>query len=77
MKDCPSTDILSPTSKGCITKRNTSDSKVLRAAFPKTKTEGSNVDDRATSSLDVFTPRIRKKMVMRMTVSTCVQTLKE
>jgi hypothetical protein len=49
-KETLSTLTRSPTSKGFMIKRKISDSKVLLAALPKTNTEGSNIEEKATNS---------------------------
>lgn len=71
INDTPSTKIRSPTSKGCIMKRKIRDSNVLRAALPKTNTEGSNIEENATNSFWVFTPIMRKQIVSRMAKMSC------
>lgn len=53
-------------------KRKMRDSNVLRAALPNTNTEGSKIEEKATSSFWVFTPIIRKHIVSRTARTSCI-----
>jgi len=49
------TSSASPTSKGCTTKRKTTDSKMLRMELPKMKDSPSSTDDTVSHTLLTFT----------------------
>jgi hypothetical protein len=57
---------LSPTSKGCNTKRKTIASKIFLHVFPNINTTRSNWDDTKTSRFLVAIPRTNNQMMIRI-----------
>ena len=65
-----STDIRSPTSKGCVTKRKIKDSNKTFAALPNIKTDGKIIDETNRRTFEVSTPKIKTKAATRITART-------